>query len=322
MGQTKYGNQIIMPLRKKNTVSLLPYIRENIYGLTPDVAQISGWEIKKFNIEKQWQISKGEGVKIAVIDTGCDLDHPDLKNNIIQGINFVDPKKDPYDDNGHGSHTAGTIAAEDNSVGMVGVAPKAKIIPIKALNEKGSGNLQHIIDSIVWAANNSADFISMSLGSPQPSPALQNAINYASSKGSIIFCAAGNSGEDVDIMYPAKYDNTIAIGAIDQNLQRTSFTCSGETLDFLAPGHDILSCVPGRGYALMSGTSMSTPFAVGCAALLLSHARQIEYSAISGMLKNSEDYVKVFKKKAQNLSDPRYSGQKRYQGYGILYPVL
>lgn len=307
---------------RKNNVSLLPYIREDIYGLGPDVAQISGWEIKKFDIEKQWKISKGEGVKIAVIDTGCDLDHPDIKNNILQGKNFVDPKKDPYDVNGHGTHTAGTIAAEDNSVGMVGVAPKAKIIPIKALNDQGNGNLQNIIDAIIWAADQGADFISMSLGSSQPVSAMQNAINYASEKRSIIFCAAGNSGESVDIMYPAKYDRTIAIGAIDRNLERTSFTCSGETLDFLAPGHDILSCVPGRAYALMSGTSMSTPFAVGCAALLLSHARQIQYSAIGNMLKTSEDYVNVFKKKAKNLLNPKYSGQKKYQGYGILYPVL
>lgn len=311
-----------MPLRRKKEVSLLPHIRENIYGLSPDAAQISGWEIKKFNIENQWKMSKGEGVKIAVVDTGCDLDHPDLKNNILQGINFVDPSKDPQDDNGHGSHTAGTIAAENNMVGMVGVAPKAKILPVKVLDSKGNGNLDHVTQGVIWSADNGADFISMSLGSPYPSPALQNAINYAASKGCIIFCAAGNSGEDVDIMYPARYDNTIAIGAIDRNLQRTNFTCSGETLDFLAPGHEILSCVPDNNYAIMSGTSMSTPFAVGCAALLLSHARQVEYSAIERMLKTCDDYVNVFKKKAKDLSDPRYAGKKKYQGYGILYPVL
>lgn len=307
---------------KKDRIGLLPYVREDVFGLSPDVAQISGWEIKLFNIENQWKLSRGEGVKVAVIDTGCDLDHPDLKTNILPGKNFVDPRKDPYDGNGHGTHTAGTIAAADNQTGMVGVAPKAKIIPVKALGDDGNGKLEHIIQAIAWAADNDADFISMSLGSPQPSTGLQNAINYAASKGSVIFCAAGNSGEEVDIMYPAKYDNTIAIGAIDKNLARTSFTCSGETLDFLAPGHDILSCVPNRGYALMSGTSMSTPFAVGCAALLLSHARQVQYSAIGGMLKTSEDYVNVFRKKAKNLADPRYAGQKRYQGYGILYPVL
>ena len=309
-------------MKRKSNYGLLPYIREDVYGLSPTTAQILGWEIKKFNIENQWKISKGEGVKIAVIDTGCDLDHPDLKNNILQGKNFVNPRKDPWDINGHGSHTAGTIAADDNGIGMVGVAPKAKIIPIKALNDEGGGNVNDIVNAIIWATDNGADFISMSLGSPGQSIDLENAIKYAASKGCIIFCAAGNSGEAVDIMYPARYDHTIAIGAIDKNLSRTAFTCSGETLDFLAPGHDILSCVPNGRYALMSGTSMSTPFAVGCAALLLSHARQVDHSPIALMLKTSEDYVKVFKKKAQHLTDPRYSGIKKYEGYGILYPVL
>jgi subtilisin family serine protease len=307
-------------VRKKNNCGLLPYIREDIHGLSPTAAQFYGWEIKKFNIENQWKISQGEGVKIAVIDTGCDLDHPDLKNNLLQGKNFVEPRKDPWDLNGHGSHTAGTIAAENNQMGMVGVAPKAKIIPVKALGDDGQGNVMNIVNAIIWSADNNADFISMSLGSPGVCRDLENAIKYAASKGCIIYCAAGNSGENVDIMYPAKYDHTIAIGAIDKNLCRTSFTCSGETLDFLAPGHDILSCVPGGRYALMSGTSMSTPFAVGCAALLLSYARNNLEEHIE--LKTTEDYTKIFRQKSQHLKDTKFSGIKKYEGYGILYPVL
>jgi major intracellular serine protease len=306
----------------KNNYGLLPYIREDIYGLTPDLAQIYGWEIKSFDIPNQWKFSRGEGVKIAVIDTGCDLDHSDLKNNIIQGKNFVDPTKDPYDVVGHGTHTAGTIAAEDNGTGIVGIAPKAQIMPVKALGDDGQGNMVNVINAIEWSVDNKADIISMSLGSPQYSKRLDEVIKYAAKKGVVIFCAAGNSGESVDIMYPAKYDHTIAIGSIDKNFNRTVFTCSGETLDFLAPGHDILSCVPHNRYALMSGTSMSTPFAVGCAALLLSYSRQIKYSAMDSLLKSTEDYINIFKKKTKNLSDPKYSGIKKYQGYGILYPVL
>ncbi len=304
--------------KAKHNIELLPYIREDIYGIGPETAQIYGWEIKKFNIEDQWRWSKGENIKIAVIDTGCDLDHPDLKNNIINGFNFINSSKDPYDDNGHGTHVAGTIAASDNGLGMVGVSPKSKIIPVKALNADGNGNINDIVKAIVWSADNDANFISMSLGSPQAVPALENAIKYAASRGCIVYCAAGNSGEDVDIMYPAKYDHTIAIGAIDRNLRRTDFTCSGETLDFLAPGHDILSCVPGGKYAIMSGTSMSTPFAVGCAALLLSYNKKYqEYN-----LKTSDDYIDLFRNKAKNLLDQRYAGIKKYQGYGILYPIF
>lgn len=305
--------------KNKNSIGLLPYIREDIHGLGPDDAQLFGWEIKKFDIEKQWNISQGEDVKIAVIDTGCDLYHPDIKNNLLQGKNFVEKNTDPIDRCGHGTHCAGTIAAENNGIGMVGVAPKSKIIPVKALDDNGQGNINNIVEAIRWSADNSADIISMSLGSPNSLSSLENAIQYAANKGCIIFCAAGNNGPDTDIMYPAKYNNTIAIGAIDRNLNRTNFTCSGETLDFLAPGHEILSCVPGNSYALMSGTSMSTPFAVGCAALLLSYYKSKNKSH---MLKNIDNYIDIFKKKARSLADTSYSGIKKYEGYGILYPVL
>jgi subtilisin family serine protease len=302
----------------KNNISLLPYVREDVYGLSPNDAQFLGWEIKKFNIEKQWKISQGEGVKIAVIDTGCDLDHVDIKNNLLEGKNFVEKNKDPIDRCGHGTHCAGTIAAENNGLGMVGIAPRAKIIPVKALNDNGQGDINNIVNAIKWSSDIGADIISMSLGSKQSLPVLENIIKYAASKGCIMFCAAGNDGPSTDIMYPAKYDNTIAIGAIDQNLNRTNFTCSGDTLDFLAPGHDILSCVPGNKYALMSGTSMSTPFAVGCAALLLSYTR----NNTTNKLKSIEDYINIFKKTSKHLADPKYSKIKKYEGYGILYPSL
>lgn len=304
--------------KSKNNIGLLPYVREDIHGLSPEVAQFSGWEIKKFDIEKQWKYSKGENVTVAVIDTGCDFNHHDLKNNILQGKNFVEPGKDPMDKNGHGTHVCGTIAAEDNALGMVGVAPKTKIIPIKALNDDGSGNLNNVINAVIWAADKAVDFITMSLGSPHPAPSLEKAIEYAHSKGVIVFCAAGNSGPNTDIMYPAKYDYTISIGAVDENLERTDFTCSGETLDFLAPGHNILSCVPGNRYAIMSGTSMSNPFAVGLASLLLSYNKQ--YNKFQ--LKNYNDYIKVFKEYAKPLKNSQYGTSRRYQGYGVMYPAL
>lgn len=302
----------------KKQYSLLPYVREDVFGLTPDIAQIYGWELQRFDIPKYWNMSQGEGVKIAVIDTGCDLYHEDLKSNIIDGKNFVNTDEEPIDRNGHGSHVAGTIAASNNKTGMVGVAPMSKIIAVKALNDQGNGNLNHIVKAIEWSANYGVDFITMSLGSPNPSPDLQSALKYASSKGCVTFCAAGNSGTDHEILYPAKYDYTIAIGAIDRNLDRTDFTCSGEELDFLAPGHEILSCVPGNSYAIMSGTSMSNPFAVGCAALLLSYARKnnMEYK-----LESYTDYIEIFKKHSINLTNPTYAGKRKYQGYGIIKPI-
>ena len=299
-------------------IKLLPHIREDLHGLTPNDPQMMGWEIKKFNIENLWNKTTGKNVVVAVIDTGCDYNHPDIKNNILEGKNFVDNNNDPMDGNGHGTHVSSTICATNNNFGMVGIAPDTKIIPIKCLANNGSGEEDAVASGIIWAANKKVDFITMSIGSPRSSAKIENAVNYASSNGVVIFCAAGNSGPNTDIMYPAKYDNTISIGAINKYLNRTNFTCSGDSLDFLAPGQDIMGCVPKNSYALMSGTSMSNTFAVGCAALLCSYNKKYQrYN-----LKTAEDYINVFKSKSQKLANLEYAGKKRYEGYGIMYPVL
>ena len=158
----------------------------------------------------------------------------------------------------------------------------------------------------------------MSLGSPQESREIRDAVRYAASKGVVIFCAAGNEGANHSIMYPAKYNEVISIGAVDERLERTDFTCSGNELDFLAPGHNIISCAPGNRYAIMSGTSMSNPFAVGCASLYLSYIRKQGGKEP----KTSNKYIDIFKQSARHLSNPRYSNKKEYEGYGIIYPVL
>lgn len=302
--------------RKK--AGLLPYIREDVHDLTVQSIQRYGWELKQFNVPSLWAKSQGEGVVVAVIDTGVDFNHEDLKDNMIEGINFVEHKEKPMDRTGHGTHVASTIAAVNNGLGMVGVAPKTQIIPVKALGDDGSGTIQDISKAIRWSADQKVDFITMSLGSPGTSSLLEKAIKYAADKGVIIFCAAGNSGPDVDIMFPAKYDECIAIGAIDYRLQRTSFSCSGESLDFLAPGEDILGCVPDNKYAIMSGTSMSNPFAVGCASLLLSYLRKTKQR----IPQTVDDYIQIFSKTAVSLSDPKHRGQRKYEGNGILYPTL
>lgn len=302
-----------MIFKRNNDCTLLPYIQEPVYGLTTQTIQYVGWEIKKFNIQNLWNKSTGKDIIIGVVDTGCDFNHEDIKDNILQGINIIDPKKDPMDDNGHGTHVSGTICAKNNGVGMVGVAPESKIKPIKVLDEKGVGSSRNIANGVKWAADNNCQLITMSLGSKGNNRLVSNAIDYAVKKGSIVFCAAGNSGANQDIMYPAKLETTIAIGAIDENFNRTDFTCSGEELDFLSPGHEIISCIPDNQYAMMSGTSMANPFAVGCAALYLSYYKN---------LKNKQDYIDMFKKTTIHLEDPEYKNKKKYEGYGILNPKL
>jgi len=302
--------------RKK--VSLLPYVREDVSSLSSQ-GQIYGWEIQKLNVANAWLKTKGEGVVVAVLDTGCDLDHDDLKSNLLQGINIVNKKQDPIDRAGHGTHVASTIAAADNGRGMVGVAPRAQIVPVKVLGDDGHGDLKHVTEGIMWAADRGVDFITMSLGSPSPASQLQNALEYAHKKGCIVFCAAGNSGENSDIMYPAKYDYCIAIGAVDESLNRTSFSCSGEELDFLAPGQNILGCVPNNSYAMMSGTSMSNPFATGCAALLKAYFKR---TGNLDKLKTIDDYISYFKNNAIPLQNKKYASIKKYEGYGIINPAF
>ena len=163
---------------KKDQVSLLPHTRTEVYGLDPSSAQMIGWEIKKLNIDRQWTYSEGRGVIVAVIDTGCDLEHIDIKNNLLKGINIIDKSKDPQDDNGHGSHVCGMIAAENNGLGMVGVSPKVKILPVKALDSKGNGSLRNVIEGIIWAADAGADFITMSLGASNSNDQLEKILSY------------------------------------------------------------------------------------------------------------------------------------------------
>ena len=301
-------------MSKKNDCYLLPHITESIFGFNRNSAQIYGWEIKKFNIPNEWLFSKGVGVKIGVIDTGCDLYHDDLKSNLLSGKNFINTKKDPIDDNGHGTHVSGTIAACDNGIGIVGVSPMSKIVPIKALDGDGNGNNKNIASAVVWAADMKCTFITMSLGATYDSKSINNAISYAAKKGCIIFCAAGNSGKDIDIMYPAKNKNTIAIGSINNNLHRSNFSCAGDSLYFLSPGENIIGCIPNNNYAIMSGTSMANPFAVGCAALIYSYAKSKNVT-----LRSKEDYINIFKQNTKKLNQSQFN-DKKYQGYGIIQP--
>jgi subtilisin family serine protease len=302
---------------KSEKIGLLPYISEPVYGLKPTDPQTMGWEITKFDIPKAWSYSQGEGVVCAVLDTGCDLSHDDLKDNLLDGKNFIEKNQSPIDVAGHGTHVCSTISASNNEKGIVGVAPKTKIVPVKVLDNNGQGSINSIVEGIYWSCEQkNVNFITMSLGSPSSHKEIEKAINYASNKGKVIFCAAGNSGPDSDIMYPAKYANTIAIGAIDINMNRTSFSCSGDSLDFLAPGDNILGCIPKNRYAKMSGTSMSNPFAVGIASLLLSYnLKNKKYQLV-----NCQDYINVFKKHTTSLKSIEHRS-KKYQGYGILNPV-
>lgn len=220
-----------------------------------------------------WPSSQGEGMRVAVVDTGIDFTHADLKANYKGGVSFVPGATTPMDDHGHGTHCAGTIAAAINGAGVVGVAPSAYLYAVKVLNSSGSGTYSQIISGIDWCIQNGMHIVSMSLGGSGGSTALMSICNTAWSKGLMVVAAAGNVGAPVppatsSVGYPAKYKNVIAVSAIDSANALASFSSRGGEVDVCAPGVNVLSTIKGGGYGTMSGTSMACPHVSGAAAVV------------------------------------------------------
>jgi thermitase len=215
-----------------------------------------------------WDYSTGSAaVTIAILDSGVDLGHADLASKIVPGYDFVNGDAIPQDDNGHGTHVAGIAAATgNNNIGVTGVSWGARIMPVKVLNAAGGGLFANVAAGIIWAADNGAQVINLSLGGSSPSTVLQDAVNYAYGKGVVLVAAAGNTGSNF-VLYPAHYPNVIAVGAVDSANNYAGFSNFGPELDLVAPGTSIYSTVIG-GYGYKSGTSMSAPYVSGLAAIL------------------------------------------------------
>ncbi|MBD2491445.1 S8 family peptidase [Aulosira sp. FACHB-615] len=262
----------------------------------------NNWGADLVNAPEAWNNGyTGKGVVVAVIDTGVDYNHEDLKNNIwtntkeiagngidddgngyvddVRGWNFVNNNNNTLDQNGHGTHVSGTIAGEKNSYGVTGIAYNAKIMPVKVLNESGSGSYNAIANGIYYAVNNGANVINLSLGGNFSNRTLQNAVEYANSKGVVVVMAAGNDGGSQP-NYPARYANNtgIAVGAVDRNNNLANFSNRSGTNELAyvtAPGVDVYSTVPNNQYASYNGTSMATPHVAGVVALMLSANRSL-----------------------------------------------
>jgi subtilisin family serine protease len=236
----------------------------------PQPAQSIGWGVQKVWGPTQ-PVATGLGIKVAVIDTGIDLTHPDLQANIKGGASFVSFTTND-DDNGHGSHVAGIIAALNNSIGYVGVAPNASLYAVKVLDKNGSGFLSAVAQGIDWARTNGMNIGNMSLGSPSPAATLENACNAAQAAGVLLVVAAGNNGDSdpstTELFYPAAYPACVAVGATDINDNLAYFSNTGSFLGVSAPGVSVPSTYKDGGYATLSGTSMASPHAAGMAALL------------------------------------------------------
>lgn len=262
------------------------------------------WNLQSISTEQGWEKTRGnKDVIIAVIDTGVDLNHPEFKNKLVTGYNVVAPDKPPVDDDGHGTHVTGIIAANtNNKEGIAGVTWFNKIMPIKVLDQSGAGTLFDVAEGIFWATDHGAKVINLSLGNYAESNYLHDAIKYAHSKDVILVSAAGND-RIPKLGYPASYPEVISVGAVNYYKKIAEFSNYGDNIDVVAPGVNIASTYPKFDYASLSGTSMACPHVTGLAALIRS---------IKPNLKNTE-IAKIIKETATDLG---YPGKDKYYGYG------
>lgn len=226
------------------------------------------WAFPVVGLPQAWSsVPSGRDVTIAVVDSGICATHPDLQGKLVAGYDFVDDDMDPDDLYGHGCGVAGVIAAvSNNNQGIAGVAPNARIMPLRVLDGTGIGNYANIANAIIYAVDNGADIINLSLAGPTRSAIMEAAVAYAVGRGAVVIAAAGNFGSDATF-YPAAYPAVIAVGSIDPDLNRSSFSNFGADVDVQAPGRDILTTSLNGGYEFMSGTSFAAPIVAGLTAL-------------------------------------------------------
>ncbi len=265
---------------------------------------------------KMWPSTRGEGSVVAIIDTGIDYNHPDLKVNVIGGVSFVPGEPDYLDLNGHGTHVAGIIAANG---ALLGVAPQAKLLGVKVLSKDGFGSYPDIVQGLKWArswrgsAGEKVNVVNMSLGGPFPNTTMHQEIIKLVEEGITVVCAAGNSGDaDPDtreISYPAYYQESLAVGAVNLKTGIADFSNSNDRIDIVAPGVDTYSTYPGGKYVELSGTSMAAPHITGAAALIYSRTKQrFGHYPSSAELKNLLNYQAI---------DLGSAGFDTLYGYGL-----
>lgn len=291
-----------------------------LWGLN-NTGQTGGAADADIDAPEAWDIQTGadSGVIVAVNDTGVDYNHDDLKDSMwinpgeiagngidddgngyvddVHGYDFYNDDGDPFDDHGHGTHVAGTIAASaNNGIGITGVSWGAKIMAVKFFNSQGQGTVAGAIDSVLYATSMGARIMNNSWGGGGYSQALKDAIRTAHDANALFVAAAGNSNNDNDLNphYPSSYDvpNVLAVAATDQSDQRAWFSSYGaNSVDLGAPGVDIYSTLPSQSYDYKSGTSMATPHVVGAAAVVLAHKPQFTAEEVKGLLIDTVDPV-------------------------------
>lgn len=247
---------------------------------------ILDWGLQAIKAPQVWDKTRGEGVTIVTMDTGCDISHSEFDGKIKSVFNFINADRDVTDDYGHGTHVAGLLVGEHT-----GVAPQAELHVLKVLDANGKGSIANVMEGITHAMNLKADVLSISLGVPNDIPQiLKQRIMDAYASGVTIVSAVGNNGRG-DAQYPARMNEVIGVGGINQDLSIAQYSNNGYNI--LAPSTNILSTYKDNNYAKMTGTSMGSPLVAGSIALLISYyrkqGRELRPSEITGMLKGKLD---------------------------------
>ncbi len=277
-------NQVLSRMAHDPRVEVAePLLMAHAYFTPNDPQYKDQWHMEKVGAPTAWKYSCGQGVTVAVVDTGITAEETngfkvlsDLKDaTFVPGYNFISPSQPPHDDQGHGSHCAGTVAqVTNNGIGVAGLSHCVKLMPVKVLSSSGSGTMAGVAEGIIWAADHGANVISLSLGSSSDSAVVAKAVKYAHNKGVFLSCAAGNSGGSVG--YPAANKGCVAVSASDQNDNLATFSSRGKEVAISAPGVAVTQQTISEGgkgagqFSAFNGTSMATPHVSAAAALIMS----------------------------------------------------
>lgn len=264
------------------------------------------WNFPMIRAQQGWSIARGApGVIIAVLDTGVQTDHPDLRGRLVRGTNLVDPGNAVTDDVGHGTHVAGIIAAKvNNKVGVAGLSWYNRIMPVKVLDASGSGSTASVAEGIIYATDHGAKVINMSLGNYAQSKFLHDAVRYAADHDVVLIAASGNDATKRP-GFPAAYPEVLAVASVDRDGHHSEFSNYGKYIDVAAPGASIASTFTDSGYAALSGTSMASPHVAALAGLIRSVNPKLKRMQVMQLIRKS-------------ATDRGKRGKDSRYGYGIM----
>ena len=274
--------------------------------------EVVGQGLAELGIPHLWLHATGKNVKVAIFDSGIDAHHEDLEGAVKGSVNFTpDPDADVF---GHGTHCAGIVGARRNGRGISGVAPDCDLYAVKVVDDQGGSEYAWIVQGFQWAIANGIDVVSCSIAGRAYDERLAGVVEAAYGRGIVIVAAAGNFGFRVgedSTGYPARFPETIGVGALDDDDARATFSSAGEGVNIMAPGTNILSSLPGNRYGVTRGTSTAAPFVAGVVALMI-HKLRRDLVRVSPALIKELIYL--------NARDVGLPGVDKFTGMGIIKP--